>query len=291
MPTALLTRSDGPVSQMSRRPGCDTAIFLGVSAIGFGHPTPALNVDFLLLAGPQRSTYSRHRDLDVHPRRNRTRRRSCRARYLRRLPSRQRPETARDCFCTGCFDRNHLPRRDLPTVAIEIAPCRREAEAVVVFIQATLFSDVLKHATIGRQSIFEQKVRGAIARILIGGGELILILALEIDVTTEIQIQAAVAIIIRRRHSCERTLRLGFEPERIRMFPESPVASIEEKQRPGRPKDNQILMDPEFFRSINNAQGVLITELQRRLGPLYLPQSHLDGSDTSGSGDRRPWQT
>ena len=81
-------------------------------------------------------------------------------------------------------------------------------------------------------------VRRAVARILIRGGKLILIFALEIDVTAEIQIQTAVAIIISRRHSGERTLRLVFEPERVRMFAECPVASIKKKHRPGRAKDN-----------------------------------------------------
>ena len=47
-----------------------------------------------------------------------------------------------------------------PTIAIEIAPCRREAEAVIVLIHATRIGDILKEATIGRQSIPNRKFGG-----------------------------------------------------------------------------------------------------------------------------------
>ena len=105
-----------------------------------------------------------------------------------------------------------------------------------------------KHAAVGRQSISEKKVGRPVARIVIGGRILILIFALEIDVAAEIQIKAAVAIIVRRGHSCERALRLGSEPERFRMFPESAVASIEEQQRARKPEGQS---DPDDRNSEN----------------------------------------
>jgi hypothetical protein len=134
-----------------------------------------------------------------------------------------------------------------PAVAIEIAPGGREAEPVVVLVHAGFGRDIFEPQgrPVGdytrRRAVAEEKIRRPVARILIGRGILILVLALEVDIAAEIEIQAAIAVEVGGSHPRERTLRRSFKLERVALFRECAIAAIQKKERPRGTQNHRVL--------------------------------------------------
>src|SRR5450432_1260280 len=77
---------------------------------------------------------------------------------------------------------------------------------------------------------------------MIRGWELVLVFALEVHITAQVKIQAPVAIVIRRRHARERTLRARFEMKGVRLFAKYTVTLVNEQERTRGAQHNQVLM-------------------------------------------------
>jgi hypothetical protein len=128
-----------------------------------------------------------------------------------------------------------------PTVIVEVAPGRGEAESVVVLLQSHRVRYILKMSTpVLVQAIPEQEVGGSVLGIVIGRRIGKLRFTLEVDIATEIQIQTPVAIVVCRRHAGEPALRRCREGERLVAFHKA-VAVIQEQQGTGATKYHQIL--------------------------------------------------
>ena len=128
-----------------------------------------------------------------------------------------------------------------PTVFVVIAPRSREAETVVVVVDATLCRNIFEVTWALIQTIAEQEVRWAVLRVVVRRRVAVLSFTLEIDVAAEVEVNSAIAVVVGRGNACERTLRSGCEVERVWHWGKVPLPVIEKEQWPAGSNQNKIL--------------------------------------------------